>query len=320
MASKTRSAAPRSLWKGAVSFGLIHIPVELYPAEKSDRIDFDMLDKRDFAPVGYKRVNKETGREVGWDDIVKGYEYEAGQYVVVSDEELREANPEAARSIQLLAFVPAAEIPVEYFEQPYVLAPARGGDNVYALLRETLKRSGRIGIAQVVIRTRQSLAALVPEGRRITLMTLRWPHELRAFDESALPAENLDGLDISEREIDMALALVETMSEPWRPQQYKDRFFDDVMALINRKIAAQDTHALYTPAKAKPLPKAPKVEDLMALLRQSLAGNRAANAPEAAPAEAANDPAPAGKARSRRSAAARKPQARAAANARSRLH
>lgn len=287
------SAAPRALWKGAISFGLIHIPVQLYPAEKSERLDLDMLDRRDFAPVGYKRVNKETGKEVPWDEIVRGYEYEEGQYVVLSEEELREANPDLAHSIQLLAFVPAGEIPLEYYEQPYYLAPVRGGDNVYALLREALRRAGKVGLAQVVIRTRQSLALLSPQGRRIVLMTLRYPQELRIFDESALPAEDIDALGISEREVDMALALIDEMSEHWRPQKYKDTFFDDVMALINRKIAQKQTHAVYAPGKAPPLPRAPKVVDLMALLKQSLAENRAgraANEPTMEAPEAANEP------------------------------
>jgi DNA end-binding protein Ku len=287
------SASPRALWKGAISFGLIHIPVQLYPAEKSERLDLDMLDKRDFAPVGYKRVNKETGQEVPWDEIVKGYEYEEGHYVVLTEEELKEANPEAARSIQLLAFVPAGEIPLEYFEQPYYLAPVRGGDGVYALLREALRRSEKVGVAQVVIRTRQTLAAIVPQGKRLVMIGLRYPHEIRVFDESALPSDDLAELGLSDREVDMAMSLVSQMSEHWRPQKYKDRFFDDVMALINRKIARHETHALHQPGKAKPLPKAPKnVVDLVALLKQSLEqgrrGREAANEP-LPPDTAAND-------------------------------
>lgn len=282
-ANEAGAGAPRALWKGAVSFGLIHIPVQLHPAEKTERLDLDMLDKRDYAPVGYKRVNKETGEEVPWDEIVKGYEYEEGRYVVLTDEELREANPEAARSIQLLAFVPAAQIPVEYFEQPYVLAPGAGGDGVYALLRETLKRSGRVGIAQVAIRTRQTLAALLPEGRRLVLMTLRYPQELRLLDDAALPPADLAELGLSDREVDMAVTLVEQMSEDWRPEQYRDRFIDDVMALIQRKIGRHDTHGVLPAREAAPIPEPPKnVVDLVALLKQSLAAGRGGETQEAA--------------------------------------
>lgn len=305
------SAAPRALWKGAVSFGLIHIPVQLYPAEKSEHLDLDMLDRRNFAPVGYKRVNKETGEAVPWDEIVKGYEYKKGQYVVLTEEELRDANPEAARSIELLAFVPAGDIPLQYFEQPYYLAPEPGGDGVYALLRESLRRSGKVGIAQVVIRTRQSLAALMPQGRRLVMITLRYPHELRVFDDAALPAEDLGELGISDRELGMAMSLVDKMSQAWRPQQYKDRFYDDVMALINRKIARRDTHTVYPPGKPAPPPEAPRsVTDIMALLRQSLDENRAGQAARAANDEtappAANDAAGGEVAAPARSAAARK--------------
>lgn len=278
----SHAASPRALWKGAISFGLIHIPVELYPVEKSVRLDLDMLDKRDFAPVGYKRVNKETGEEVPWEDIVKGYEYEKGQYVVLTDEELRTANPEAAHGIHLLAFVPAEEIPLEYFEQPYFLAPVRGGDKVYALLRETLHRAGKIGLAQVVIRTRQTLAALLPQDDRLMLITLRYPHEIRAFDEAGLPSQDLKQLDISEREIDMALTLVDEMSEHWRPQKYKDTFHDDVMALINRKIASRETHTVFVPEGKEELPAPPRnVVDIVALLKQSLAESRDGKAAKA---------------------------------------
>jgi DNA end-binding protein Ku len=305
---RSPSASPRALWKGAVSFGLIHIPVELFPGEKAVRLDLDLLDRRDFAPVGYKRVNKETGKEVPWDDIVKGYEYEQGRYVVLTEEELKEANPAAARSIELLAFVPAGEIPLEYFEQPYYLAPVSGGDHVYALLREALRESGKVGIAQVVIRTRQSLAALVPEGRRLVMTTLRYPHELRVFDDSALPAEDLAELGISRRELDMALTLVERMSEDWNPRQYKDRFHDDLMALINRKIARRQTHRLFKPGEPAPLPQAPKsVGDLVELLKQSLVEGHATQAAnETTPAQqAAATPARQRSAAARKQAAAR---------------
>ena len=169
----------RSMWKGAISFGLVHIPVELYPATSDNGLDLHMLDRRDFSPIGFKRYNKNTGKEVSWDDIIKGYEYATDEYVVLSDEDLRRANPEATQTIDILAFVDAEQVPLIYYEQPYYLAPGKGGDKVYALLRETLREVGKIGIANVVIRVKQHLAALVCEGDTIVLNTLRYPDEIR---------------------------------------------------------------------------------------------------------------------------------------------
>ena len=144
----------RSLWKGAISFGLVHIPVEMYSAVREDALDLTMLDRRDFSPIGFKRYNKGNQKEVSWDDIVKGYEYTDGEYVVLTDEDLRQANPEATQTIDILAFVDAEQVPLLYYEQPYYLAPGKGGDKVYALLRETLRTAGKIGIANVVIRVK----------------------------------------------------------------------------------------------------------------------------------------------------------------------
>src|SRR3546814_736238 len=174
---------PRAIWKGAISFGLVHIPVELYPAESQSGLDLDLLDRRDFAPVGYKRYNKETGKEINWNDIVKGYEYEKGQYVVLSEEDLKRANVEATQTIDILAFVDAEEIAPIYFEQPYYLAPIKGGDKAYVLLRETLKRAGKIGVAQVVIRTKQRLAALLPMENAVVLNLLRYGDEIRPLKD-----------------------------------------------------------------------------------------------------------------------------------------
>jgi DNA end-binding protein Ku len=261
----------RAIWKGAISFGLVHIPVELYPAESRQGLDLDMLDKRDFAPVGYKRYNKETGEDIGWNDIVKGYQYEKGQYVVVTEEDLKRANVEATQTIDILSFTEAQEIPSIYFEQPYYLKPARGGAKVYVLLRETLKKAGKIGIAQVVIRTKQHIAALLPMGNAIVLNLLRYHDELRAPDDLDLP----DGKDkkaaVTDKEVKMALSLLEDMTEPWQPEQYRDTYHDDVMALIDKKIAANQTHALTTEDEGEtPAPSSAKVIDLMELLKKSI--------------------------------------------------
>ena len=162
---------PRVLWKGAISFGLVHIPVGLYSAEKRNNFDLTMLDRRDMKPVGFKRYNKETGEDVPWDQIVKGYEYEKDRYVVLTDEDFRRANVEATQTIDILRFVEGKEIAPMYFEAPYYLAPDRRGEKGYALLRETLKQTGKVGIANVVIRTRQYVAALVPVGDVIVMNT-----------------------------------------------------------------------------------------------------------------------------------------------------
>jgi DNA end-binding protein Ku len=207
----------RSLWKGAISFGLVHIPVEMYPAVREHGLDLTMLDRRDFSPVGFKRYNKGNNKEVTWDDIVKGYEYTDGEYVVLSEEDLRRANPEATQTIDILAFVDAGQVPLLYYETPYYLAPGKGGDKVYALLRETLCKSGKVGIATVVIRVKQHLAALVCMGDAIVLNTLRFSDEIRPTDELKIPAKSAKSSAISDKELKMAMALVEGMSEEWKP-------------------------------------------------------------------------------------------------------
>ena len=187
----------RALWKGAISFGLVNIPVELYPAEDHKTFKFAMLDKRDLTPVGYKRYSKTSGKEVEWEDIVKGYEYEKDRYVVLSDEDFRQANVKATQTIDIRAFVDDGEITPEYFESPYYLAPAARGEKVYALLRETLKSAGRVAVAQVVIRTQQHLAAVLPQGRALMLITLRYQDELRPAAGIDLPAGGLKAAGVA---------------------------------------------------------------------------------------------------------------------------
>src|SRR5450432_2968952 len=179
---------PRALWKGDISFGLVNIPVELYPAEEHKEFKFAMLDKREFSPVGYRRYSKKSDKEVEWANIVKGYEYEKDQYVVLSDEDFRRANVKATGTIDIQAFVPEGDIPLEYFDSPYYLTPGSRGEKVYALLRETLRSSKRVGIAQVVIRTKQHLAAVVVNGPALMLNTLRYEDELLDTKGLDLPA------------------------------------------------------------------------------------------------------------------------------------
>ncbi|MET0962161.1 MAG: Ku protein [Noviherbaspirillum sp.] len=290
----------RSLWKGAISFGLVHIPVQMFSAEdKSKSLDLTMLDKRDFAPIGYKRVNKDTGREVDWDDIVKGYEYEKDHFVVLSPEDLRRANVEATQTIDILAFVDGAEVPVVYYEQPYYLTPDKGGDKVYALLREALTRSGMVGIAQVVVRARQHLVALLPMGDMIVMNTLRYQDELKPADDFELPRSNSRKLALQEKEVEMALALVKGMAGAFEPEQYHDTYREDVMTVVQRKIKAKQTRLITEPEPEEEAPaRGDNIVDLMALLRESV-NSRGAKKPAAKAAAKKAAPAAAKKARAR---------------------
>jgi DNA end-binding protein Ku len=261
----------RVLWKGAISFGLVHIPVGLYSAEKRNSFDLTMLDRRTMKPVGFKRYNKETGEDVSWDDIVKGYEYEKERYVVLTEEDFKRANVEATQTVDILMFVNSAEISPMYFDMPYYLAPDKRGQKGYALLRETLKKTGKVGIANVVIRTRQYVAALMPIGTVIVMNTLRYANELRPADEFDVPTDDLKSIAVSPREIDMARRLVEEMSGAWKPEQFHDTYHEDLMALIEKRIQAGQTEVVTEPsAEKEERPAQGDVVDLMALLKRSV--------------------------------------------------
>ena len=262
----------RSLWKGAISFGLVHIPVEMHTAVQSHDLDLTMLDRRDFSPIGFKRYNKGNGKEVAWDHIIKGYEYKDGEYVVLSDEDLKQANVKATQTIDILAFVNAEDVPLTYFETPYYLAPGRGGDKVYALLRETLRKAGRIAIATVVIRVRQHLCALVCVDDSIIMNTLRFSEEIRSTEELKLPPKSIKSAGISDKELKMALSLVDGMTEEWNPEQYHDTYKNDVLALVEKKVKAKQTKSITVAAPEKKEKAASNVVDLVALLKQSLGG------------------------------------------------
>jgi DNA end-binding protein Ku len=261
----------RAIWKGAITFGLVSIPVELHSAEEKREFKFAMLDKRDFSPVGYKRYSKKSGKEVPWENVVKGYEYEKGEYVVLSDEDFRRANPKASQAVEIQAFVPADEVPTEYFETPYYLVPAKPAQKAYALLRETLRETGRIAVAQVVIRTAQHLAAVLPEGRALMLNTMRYPDQLRASDDLSLPDEGLKGVKVTAKEADLAKRLVADMAEHWKPGDFKNTYHQDLMRRIREKIKAGETKEITEPEKGEATaPRTAKVIDLAALLQQSL--------------------------------------------------
>jgi DNA end-binding protein Ku len=260
----------RGLWKGAISFGLVNVPVELYSAErKSSELDLTMLDKRDLAPVGYKRYNKSSGEDVPWSEIVKGYEYDDDKYVVLSEEDFRRANVEAAKTVDIQAFVDLKDIPPLFFETPYYLAPGKRGEKAYALLRDALKKSGKAGIATVVIRTRQYLAAVIPQDDVLVMDTLRYADEIKGVEELGIPSQALHA-KASPKEIDMALRLIEDMSEKWQPEKFKDTYRDDLMARINEKIKKGQTEEITEPEKGEKERASADVIDLMALLKKSV--------------------------------------------------
>ena len=264
----------RIIWKGAISFGLVHVPVQLFPATQSDRIGFNLLDKRTIDPIGYRQINKRTGKEVARDDIVRGYEYEKGKYVVLSDDEIRAANPEATQTVEILAFVDAPELSFMYLDTPYYLVPDRKGEKVYTLLREAMKASGKIGIAKLVMHNKQHLAALIAAGPALMLDTLRRADEVRSPDELKLPDEGARAGGITARELDMAKKLIDDMSTSWDPAAYPDTFHDDILALVDKKIRAGKTEEVDVQSVRTTKPRSAEILDLSDLLRRSLGRGR----------------------------------------------
>jgi DNA end-binding protein Ku len=261
----------RALWKGAISFGLVNIPVEMYSAEDRKSFSFSMLDKRDLSPVGYKRYNKSTGKEVAWGDIVKGYEHSKDEYVVLSDEDFKQANVKATQTIDIRAFVDAGEIPLEYYETPYYLAPAQRGGKVYALLRETLKETGRVAVAEVVLRTTPHLGVVYPNDKALMFNTLRYQDELKDAGGIELPPAGLKSAGVTPKEVQLAKRLVDDMTEKWDPSQYKNTYHDDLMARIEEKVKAGQATEITKPSK-EGTHKSAQVIDLAELLKQSLGG------------------------------------------------
>lgn len=262
----------RVIWKGSVSFGLVDIPVTVHPAEKRERLSFTLLDRRNMAPVGYEKINKETGEEVPYEEIVKGYEYAEGDYVVLQDGDFEKANVEATQTIEISDFVDAAEIPIEHFERPYYLAPTKKKSKGYALLRETLRKHGKVAVATVVLRARQHLCAVLVRGDALLLELLRYGHELRDPSGLDLPGGDLEELGITKKELEMAGKLVEGMAGEWDPSRYRDEYRDDLLELIEKKAGKGETEPV---AVAGPKPKKESgVIDIMDLLKRSVERNK----------------------------------------------
>ncbi|HTO03499.1 MAG TPA: Ku protein [Opitutus sp.] len=254
----------RSLWKGSISFGLVNIPVSLYPATRREELSFRLLRSSDLSPVNYKRVAQSDGREVPWDQIVKGYEYEKGKFVVLKDEDFRRVDIEATQTVDIMDFVQLSEVNPMYFQKPYFLVPEKGGAPAYALLHDVLSETKKAGIAKVVIRTRQHLAAVKVQHDALVLEIMHFADELVDVKELKIPRSKTP---MKGRELSMAKTLVDQMTEKWDPERYTDDYSSALMALIKDKIA----HGGKTTVAPKKPRRETKVIDLAAVLKESLA-------------------------------------------------
>ncbi|MGI8956839.1 MAG: Ku protein [Chthoniobacterales bacterium] len=255
----------RAIWKGSISFGLVNIPIALYPATRREDLKFRLLREGDLSPVNYKRVAEKDGKEVPWDKIVKGFEYEKGKFVVLGEKDFQRVDLEATQTVDILDFVDVEEIDPMYFYKPYYLEPQKGGDKAYVLLRETLEKTGKVGIAKVIIKTRQYLAGVKPLKHALVLELMHFAEELADAEKLNVPKESSEP---GKREMDMAKALVESMTSEWDPKKYKDDYRDALMDVIEEKV---ESGGKEIEEKPKPKRTSSKVIDLVSILQQSLA-------------------------------------------------
>jgi DNA end-binding protein Ku len=255
----------RAIWKGAISFGLVNIPVSLFPALRREELKFRLLRASDHSPVNYKRVAEVDGKEVPWAQIVKGYEHEKGKFVVLKDEDFARVDIEATQTVDIIHFVKLSEVNPLLFNKPYYMEATKGGEKAYVLLREALVDTGKIGIAKVVIKTRQHLAAIKPQEKGLMLELMHYPEELLEPGEFKTPAKKSPGV----KELKMARSLIETMTAPWKPEDYQDEYHEVLEKIIEDKVKHQGRHA--KPASASKSKRASNVIDLVAVLQQSLA-------------------------------------------------
>ena len=284
---------PRAIWKGAITFGLVNVPIALYPASQEAGIDFDWLDKRSMDPVGYQRINKRTGKKIEGDDIVKGIKQEGGDYVVLSDDRIKAAYPKSTQTIEIESFVNAAEIDFMLLERPYYLEPSgKGSTKVYALLRESMREADVIGIARVVMHTKEHLAALIPSGPALILNTIRWASEIRPVSELKLPADGKTAANLKPGELKMAAQLISDMTGKWKPADYTENFSAAVHELVNRKIKAGEIESVTPVEDASNDERPSNVIDLTELLAKSLKPktDTAGKAPPSAKPKAALPP------------------------------
>ena len=253
----------RAIWKGSISFGLVNIPIALYPATRREELKFRLLRKSDLSPVNYKRVAEKDGKEVPWDQIVKGYEYEKGKYVVLQDEDFQRVDLEATQTVDIQDFVDVDEIDPMFFYKPYYLEPQKGGDKAYALLRDALHDSKKVGVAKVVIKTRQYLAGVKPEDGALVLELMHFADELADTEKLHVPKK----VEVGKREMNMAKSLIDSMSSKWDPSKYRDDYREALMDVIGEKVEAGGKEIEEKPKKA---PKPTKVIDLVSVLQKSL--------------------------------------------------
>lgn len=283
------STSKRVLWKGAISFGLVHIPVALHSAVQSQSIDFDWLDRRSMEPVGYKRINKVTGEEIDREDIVKGIAYGDGEYVVMEPDEIAAAYPKTTQTVEIEAFVSLDDVPFVYLERPYYVSPINKGGKVYALLREVLAESRLAGLAKVVIQTKQHLALLFACGPVLILNLLRWGDEVRDWSALNLPDEDGKSTGLSDKELDMARQLVTDMSIKWEPERFTDSFREQIMQLMQEKIDAGETAQVTQPESEEPESGTARIYDLTEMLQRSLKGRKTGASSGASAASGAED-------------------------------
>lgn len=265
----------RPIWTGTLSFGLLNVPVSLMSGERKVDLHFRMLDSRNKKPIRYERVNAETGEEVPWKDIVKAFEYDKGSYVVVEEEDIKSAAPESHETVEVEAFIDAGMIAPQFFEKPYVLVPAKKAEKGYVLLRETLKATKQVGIARVVIRTREYLSAVMPQGDALLLMLLRYPQELVDPADYKLPEGKPASYRITAKEMDMAKQLIGSMSGKWTPDDYHDEFRARLEAVIKKKMKSKGALAKAEDNEPEAAEDAAtNVVDFMSLLQKSIASNK----------------------------------------------
>lgn len=255
----------KAIWKGTISFGLVNIPIKLYSGASSSGIDLNMIRRKDQCAIQYVRICKADGKEVPWDEIAKGYQKENGDYVVLDDSDFEKALPEKTKTIEIFEFVQEKEIPSKYLEKPYIVEPEKAAAKTYALLREALKKSGKVGLSKFVLRTKEHLAILKEEDGAILLIQLRFEEELRDPSDAKIPGD----IKIQKKELDMAMSIIDQLTEPFDPSKYKDTYKDELMKLIKKKAAAPKGKKITT--KEEPVKKKKPVEDdLLSQLKASL--------------------------------------------------
>ena len=291
----------RGIWKGTLGFGLVSIGVELHTAEKSERLDLDLLDSRDMGRIGYQKINKSTGKVVDQKDIVRGYEVAKGRYVVLSSDDLKAANPRSTQTIDVIGFLDAESIPLIYYAKPYVIAPLKGSEKAYVLFREALEATEQVALAQVVIHTRQYTAAVFPHDGMLVVQLLRYEQDLKSRAEVGMETLPTPGRAIRPEEMTMAKRLIESMATTWDPSAYKDEYRNDLLKMIKQREKKGADREVAENAAAADAPEETKVLDLMAALRRSVEGQGGRKG-RSSSAKAAKKAAPARKRASRKSA------------------